>query len=275
MPNEERDPGLAHYDVVREGERLDRGSGRLEALRTWSILDRHLPSPPAVVLDVGGGPGRYATELARRGYEVRLVDPVPRHVDEASRRLEQLETTAPWSAEQGDARALTAADGTVDAVLLLGPLYHLVEAEDRRAALLEARRVLRPGGRVFVAAISRFASLMDGLRRGLIEDPIFQGILDRDLTDGRHRNPTDRPDYFTTAYFHHPDELRSEVEGAGFSVEELVGLEGPAWMAEGLDRWLDEDAMRERLLGWLRSVEAEPTLIGASAHLLAVGTLPA
>ncbi|MFG0318421.1 MAG: class I SAM-dependent methyltransferase, partial [Planctomycetota bacterium JB042] len=258
-----------HYADAEEARRLDAGAGRLEWMRTWAVLERHLPEPPATVLDVGGGPGRYSVELASRGHAVRLLDPVERHVEEAARRLAAIRTAPSATAEVGDARALPAADGSTDVVLLLGPLYHLQERNDRLAALAEARRVLRPGGVVAAAAISRFASLMDGLRKGLIDDPEFRSIVDGDLEHGRHVNPTGHPRYFTTAYFHRPDELREEVAAAGFAIADLVSLEGPAWMADDLDRWLVDDAMRERLLGWLARVESEPALLGAGAHLLA------
>src|SRR5204862_445674 len=105
--------------------------------------------------------------------------------------------------------------------LLLGPLYHLTEPSDRLAALREAHRVLRGGGIIFAAAISRFASALDGLVRGFLHDEQFVRIVERDLKDGQHRNPTEHPAYFTTAFFHHPDELRAEVEEAGFRLELL------------------------------------------------------
>jgi SAM-dependent methyltransferase len=78
-----QDDVVAHYAAGRERDRLTRGAGRLEALRTMELLRRWLPRAPAVVLDVGGGPGRYALELARAGYDVSLIDPVPLHVSQA------------------------------------------------------------------------------------------------------------------------------------------------------------------------------------------------
>jgi hypothetical protein len=156
---------------------------------------------------------------------------------------------------------------------LLGPLYHLTEPRERLAALAEARRVLEPGGLVFAAGISRFASLLAGVAEGMFDDPDYVAIVERDLVDGQHRNSTAR-DYFTTAYFHLPHELAGELEHAGFSVLELLGVEGPAWMARDLDaRWSDA-RQRERLLWTARAVEREPTLLGLSAHLLAVGRRP-
>jgi hypothetical protein len=97
-------------------------------------------------------------------------------------------------------------------------------------ALAEAKRVVRSGGMVAVTAISRFASLFDGLAGGYLGDPTFDAIVERDLREEQHRNPTDRVDWFTTAYFHHPDELPAEVEDAGLKFEALFGIEGPGWL---------------------------------------------
>ena len=156
----------AYYGRGEEQQRLF-GPFRLEFVRTQELLARHLPEPPAVVLDVGGGPGTYAAWLAERGYEVHLLDPIELHV----RQAREAPSSRLASAEIGDARALPQADASADAVLLLGPLYHLQEAADRRRALEEARRVLKPGGLLAAAAISRFASTIDGLRRELLLDP--------------------------------------------------------------------------------------------------------
>lgn len=256
---------LAHYASGYEAGRLDAPAGRLELLRTLELLGRHLPAPPARILDVGGGPGRYARLLIERGYDVRLIDPVPVHVQAARAAL------GPERAAVGDARHLDFADDSFDAVLLLGPLYHLTEREERIRALQEAARVTRHGGVICCAAISRFASLLDGLHRDLIADPAFEAILDRDLTDGQHRNPTSNPEYFTTTFFHRPAELQAELEAAGLTVRCVVGLEGPAWLAGPLEARLDDPGRLAQLLALLRRVEAEPALLGVSAHLFAVG----
>jgi SAM-dependent methyltransferase len=159
-------------------------------------------------------------------------------------------------------------------VLLLGPLYHLTQREDRWQALREARRVLRPGGLLFAAAISRFAPLFDGLARGFVDDPLFEPILERDLREGQHRNPTSNPQYFTTAFFHRPEELQAEIARAGFSAAELFTVEGPAWLAKDFEpRWRDP-VRRQRLLQLIRAVEREPLLLGTTSHLLAVARKP-
>lgn len=258
----------AYYDRGDERDRLLGDGGTLELVRTRELLERSLPSPPASLLDVGGGPGTYATWLARDGYRVRLVDPVPLHVEQATAAA-AAQPDHPFAAVRGDARRLDEADATYDAVLLLGPLYHLTERAERLLALREARRVLRPGGAVLAVGISRFASLLDGLRRRLLGNPVADGIVAQDLRDGQHRNPSleRHPGWFTTAFFHHPDELAAEVTEAGFALEALLGIEGPGGY---VGDWGDP-RQREAILEAARAVEREPSLLGVSAHLLAVG----
>ena len=261
----------AHYGTGVERDRLTTW-GRLEAERTRELLGRFLPEPPAVVLDVGGAEGAYALPLAAAGYTVHLVDPVARHVDAA--RAGSAAQSAPLaSASMGDARALPHADASADAVLLLGPLYHLVEAADRATALAEARRVLRPGGVLLAAAISRFASALDGIRTGHLADPGFATIVDGDLANGVHRNPdpVGRPEWFTLAWFHRPDGLWDEVAAAGFSQVQVLAVEGVG-AAGDAGPLLDDPGTRDVLLGTIRRLEAEPSLLGASPHLMAVAT---
>jgi ubiquinone/menaquinone biosynthesis C-methylase UbiE len=261
---------LAHYGGGAELPRLAQGVGQLEFARTCEVIQRYFPPPPGVVLDVGGGPGAYACWLACRGYEVHLVDAVPLHVEQAREASRRQPDHPLAGAAVGDARSLERPDGSADAVLLLGPLYHLTERDGRLAAWREARRVLKPDGVVLAAAVARFASTLDGLRLGLFDDPAFARIADQDLADGQHRNPTGDPRYFTTAYFHRPEELRAEADQAGLRHEATLGVEEPGWLLQDFDRWWEDEARRRRLLAVARALEAEPALLGVSAHLLAV-----
>jgi SAM-dependent methyltransferase len=250
----------SYYEAGLERDRLGQGYSRIELVRTQELLSRHLPPPPAKVLDVGGGPGAYAAWLADGGYEVKLVDATPLHVQQA------LELAAGrFDAAEGDARRLDEPDGSYDVVLLLGPLYHLFEREDRLAALGEARRVLRPGGLLAAAAISRFASLLDGLLRDLL-DVDGWALVQRDLADGKHL-PEGNHALFTNAYFHRPEELQAEVEAAGFHVEGFFGVEGPGWVRT---ESLDDERIFEDVVRVARVLEQEPAIIGASAHFLVV-----
>jgi ubiquinone/menaquinone biosynthesis C-methylase UbiE len=260
---------LSYYRQATEPARLHSGPSRLEFARTKEVIGRWLGGSPTVVLDVGGGPGAYAAWLAELGHEVHLVDPVPELVAHAQ-SLHGANGRAIASCMVGDARSLDRSDQSTDVVLLLGPLYHLVHADDRRRALQEAFRVLVPGGLLFAAAISRFASVLDGVAQDLFADPAFDPIVQRDLAEGIHENRTGKPEYFTTAKLHRPEELASEVKAAGFSVLSLVGLEGPGWLLADFDeRWRDP-RRREDLLRTARALEAEPSIQALSAHLLAV-----
>jgi ubiquinone/menaquinone biosynthesis C-methylase UbiE len=256
----------AFYALGFERERLTSGQGALELARTQALLTRFLPPSPSVVADIGGGPGRYALWLAEHGYQVHLVDPVPLHIEQAREAGGSMLA----SANVGDARELHLANESVDAVLVLGPLYHLPERVDRLQALAEARRVCRPGGVIIAAAISRFASTLDGLRAGYLDDPAFAAVAESDVRDGRHHNPTGDPAYFTTAYFHRPEELAAECTDAGLLHEATLAIEGPAWLLSDLDARLSDPRRRTVLLDALARIEAEPALLGASAHLLVV-----
>jgi ADP-ribose pyrophosphatase YjhB (NUDIX family)/ubiquinone/menaquinone biosynthesis C-methylase UbiE len=261
---------VRHYESIREEDRISAGLGQLELLRVQDVLGRHLPSPPAEVLDVGGATGVHAAWLAERGFRVRIVDIAERHVALANRQLGAIGVTA----ELGDARSLPVDADSKDVVLLFGPLYHLIDRADRLTALREAYRVVRPGGVVAVAAISRFASLFDGLARGFLFDDAFVPIVERDLAEGQHRNPDDRPHWFTTAFLHHPDELRAEIGESGLELTELVGIEGLAgWLPRLADHW-DDPAGRDRILWSAQMVESDPATLGLSGHLLAVAVKP-
>jgi SAM-dependent methyltransferase len=262
-----------HYELGVEKDRLTTW-GRLEAVRTRELLRRFLPAAPADVLDVGGAEGAYALPLAREGYRVRLIDPVPRHV-EAARAASTAQPAAPLlGVDVGDARDLSnIADRSVDAVLMLGPLYHLIESGDRATALAEAKRVLRPGGVLLAAAISRFASALDGLRTRAIHDRTFEYIVTGDLDTGIHRNPdvASRPEWFTLAYFHHPEELDSELARAGFIDVRVLAVEGPVQVD---DSDLDDPDRRATVLRTIERIESEPSVLGASPHLMAIAVTP-
>jgi ubiquinone/menaquinone biosynthesis C-methylase UbiE len=265
---------LGYYGEGRESSRLRKDNGLIELARTRELLQRFVPPPPAVVLDIGGGAGVYAFWLAQQGYRVHLIDATPLHIEQAH-RYSQAENIPLAEIAVGDARHLTQPDAVADAVLLLGPLYHLTERSDRLAALREAFRTLKPGGVLLAAAISRYASFLDGLLRGYLEDPVFAGIVRQDLTDGQHRNPTNHPRYFTTSFFHTPQELEAEAAEAGFENPQVLAIEGPGWMFPELTARWHEPARRELYLELMRQAENAPALTGASSHLMVVGRKPA
>jgi SAM-dependent methyltransferase len=180
----------------------------------------------------------------------------------------------PASATLGHGGDLPHPDCSVDVVLLMGPLYHLTGKNDRMQCLREALRVLRPGGMLFAVGISRFASLLDGLHSGCLEDPAFRGIVARDLEEGQHRNPTGNPYYWTDAYLHHPFELEGEVLEAGFSDAVLTAIEGPGWAAKEPKKFTADNGLGNSLFEFLRRIEHDRSIIGASPHIAVVARKP-
>lgn len=247
---------VEYYERGGEDTRL---VDSVELLRTKVLLRRYLPEG-ARVLDVGGGSGVYATWLAEQGHPVRLVDPVPRHV--ATARAKGID------AHEGDARTLAEPDQSHDAVLLLGPLYHLLDRADRVRALREARRV--SGNLVIAAVISRWAPMYEGMFKGALDSPGFTPMLREDLETGTRRATQDIPYGFTTCYFHRPEEIRAEIADAGLTLVDLLPVEGMAHWLPGLaDRLADPDKTAV-LLELLARTEHEPSILGATSHLLAV-----
>ncbi len=260
-----------YYEQFDESGRLEQADSQIEKLRTQELLIRYLPPSPAVILDIGGGAGVYSFWLAERGYQVHLVDGVPRHITQAEETAQQLGGNPLASIKLGDARHLEHPDNFAEGVLLFGPLYHLTERSDRILALREAHRVLRSGGVILAAGINRFASMILALQEGLIDDPEFAPIYEQDMRYGQHRNPTNDLNYFTTAFFHYPQELIDEIKAAGFRFEVLLAIEGPARMMKLFAEQWHESEIQERLLRITRLVEAEPSLWGVSPHIMAIG----
>jgi ubiquinone/menaquinone biosynthesis C-methylase UbiE len=262
---------LDYYtNSYNEADRLEGGLGLLERIRIRELILRYLPAHPATICDVGGGPGAHSFWLAGLGYEVHLVDAVPRHVEQATAASRARGAPPLASIRVGDARRLEYPDEFADAVLLHGPLYHLTEREDRLAAIAEAGRVLRPGGVLFVCAVTRYASTIVGLLRGWVWDADYLAMMVQELTSGQHRKP-ETWNAFTTAFFHHPDELEAELEDAGMVHEVTLGVQGPGWIVPEFEESLRDDERREVLLRVARMMENEPV---HSPHILAVARRP-
>jgi len=258
-----------YYDQQAEAEweRLERH--RTEFAVTMRALTEHLPPSPARVLDCGGGPGRYAVELARQGYQVTLFDLSHECLALAEKKVAEA-GLALAGYEQGTATDLSRfSDEAFDAVLLLGPLYHLLGEEERRQTLVEVRRVLKPGGLLFAAFISRYAVP----RYAAVYDPTWpleqKERLEVLLATGR-LPPRGEDELEFLAHFDHPSEVGPLVQREGFEVQTILGVEGlvdrietevNALSGEAWDAWVDLNYR----------VASDPAIHGCTAHLLVIG----
>lgn len=272
MPRRDDDQDvLGHYALGAERERLDSPFGQVELARTKEIVNRHLPPPPAIVADIGGGPGHYALWLASEGYRVVHRDLVPLHVEQLTAEANARGVAV--STAVADARRLDLADASVDVVLSLGPLYHLTRRADRLLALLEARRIVRPGGVVFAAAISRWAPRLHGylVQRLDSEFEGFEAMLRVAEQTGR------MPPFFEgsfAGYSHRPAQFRSEIRSAGLALLDLVAVEGIAFALSDLEERMADPAGRAIVLSTARALERVPELLGLGPHLVATARRP-
>ena len=261
-----------YYEEFAEADRLTSGMGQLEFERTKRILQRFLPPPPAIAVDVGGGTGPYSFWLAELGYETHLTDCSQRLVELCKSQIRaNPQAPSPCSVEVGDARSLSRPDASCDAVLMFGPLYHLTERSERIRAIREARRVLKPGGYIFAATISRVASFISAVCEKLLNDATFLSIVEEDLETGQHRNPTENISFFTDAFFHRNVDIRAELEEGGFSPVTQVPIEGLGSVARDIDSIWSEPHSRNVLLSLLERTEEIEEIRGSSFHILTVG----
>jgi S-adenosylmethionine-dependent methyltransferase len=257
---------LYDSDPEREWQRMDRH--RTEFAVTLKALRAHLPAAPARILDCGGGPGRYAIALAQLGYGVTLFDLSPGLLDIAVRQAANAGVCLD-AVEQGTATDLSRfPDASFDAVLLMGPLYHLLEESQRVQALRETYRVVKPGGTVFAAFIARYAGHIDAAARYPERAPetpeLFSQILKTGLLPP---DPDGKPGF--VAYFAHPQEVAPLCNQAGLEVEAVLGVEGVVSGHERLINALDGEAWTF----WVDvnyDIAQDPSIHGGVEHLLVV-----
>ncbi len=262
---------LQFYAGGMEKDRLAQPNFLLEGLRTKQIISRYLTAQPLNILDIGGGTGVYSFWLKELGHTVSLVDLSPEHIawanDYSQKHNIQLD-----NCQVGDATNLDLKEEQFDIVLLLGPLYHLTERQDRIKAITEAKRMLKKGGILLAAVISRYASLFDGFRRDLIQDDEFEKLVVHDLETGIHLNPTNNPQYFTTASFHTPAEIRQEITDSGLQLNGLVAIESVGWMIDDIEQKIQDQRYHGKVQRLITAVESNEDLIALSPHIMAIAT---
>ena len=264
------------YNNGAEIGRLERGLGKVEFLRTKEILARYVDTGK-VIYDIGGGIGMYAAWLAKNGNEVHLIELAENAVEYAKANMMQ---DCQFVAETGDARHINRLDESADVVLLMGPLYHLRDRKDRMQTLRESLRVLKKGGLLVAAGISKFSSMTWALsvygekkNENLVEfldDPVFFNMIKGEMTTGDHIRPKEYSKFIAESYFTTAEEMKAEIAEAGFAVEKAIAVEGCIWFTPHREEKWEDETSRERLLDIVRMTESEPEMMGMSPHFLVV-----
>lgn len=258
--------------VQGEWRRLVKDSyHQLEFNTTLHFLEKYLPSK-GLILDAGGGPGRYTIELAKRGYDVVLLDLTPELLAKARRQISRAKVRDKvQQIVEGSIDNLGMfEDNSFDGVLCLGgPLGHLLDASQRETAVEELVRVAKHRTPIFVSVISRLTLFRTALvdfpeELGKIPD-VYTKVLETGRYEGGHG--------FTAAHFFLPEELRTLFQQKQIEVLEMVGLQG---LASGHRRKLNRVArhLPEPWRLWQKihlATCTHPSVVATSEHFMIVG----
>lgn len=265
-----------YYDGFGEREwfRLENPEdGAVEYAVTRHFLEKNL-TQKSRILDIGGGPGRYTIWLAQRNHQVVLVDLSPKLLEIAQEKIIEAGVNE-LVAEITEANVCNLSrwsDNDFDAVLCLGPYYHLPNSDERQMATKEIARVLRPGGLLFAALMPRMVFLRRTLaipdERQRLKQTDF---VDRVLEEGIFEN--DIPGRFTNGYGFIPEEVEDFFDGYGFYKIGLYAAEG---ITIGIQSSLQELAENDpetykAALDIIVRTADEPSILGMAAHLLYIG----
>lgn len=269
---EKIDEVFEFYNAGAEKGRLERGLGKVEVYRTKEILKKYITNTNNKIYDIGGGIGIYSSWLSEMNNEVHLLELAPSAVEYAIKIQKENNT---FIAEVCDARNINRADESADIILLMGPLYHLQNRDDRLQVLNEAKRVLKKDGLLFSVGISKFSSTTWALStygkdNNFLDDEIFNEMIKEELSSGIHIRPKEFPYFIAQAYFHTPLGLQKELEAMGFETIQKYAIEGVIWFTPCLnEKWEDKNS-RERLLNIIRYTENEEEIMGMSPHFMIV-----
>ncbi|HOK54304.1 MAG TPA: methyltransferase domain-containing protein [Armatimonadota bacterium] len=261
-----------YYDEHHENEWQRLEIHRVEYGITLRALEEYLPVLPASVVDVGGACGRYAIELARRGYLTTIVDLSSRCLDMARKQASMAGVELAGYIHT-DARELSGFnDESTDAVLIMGPLYHLLDHQDRLKAVQEAWRILKPGGLVFASFICKHSVV----QWAAVDNPEYirdySQELDNILKTGVHRRE-DGSTGFIDAWFAHPTEIPTLMAEAGFEQIDMLACEP---LVNEIESRINETEpeLHKVWINLLYQIAKDPTIHGAAGHLLYVGRKP-
>lgn len=254
------------YTKASEETRLSKGMGIFEFERVKTLIERHLFKDRLKIIDVGGGTGKYSEWLAKKGHQVHMVEPVAKHIQIAQDRSKRLKNK--FSVHQGASRKLEFPNNYADLVILHGPLYHLQNKHDRKITIQEAKRVLKRNGIILAFAINYTASTLVGLLNGLIHKRAFFEMCGMELKTGIHNPPEDFPWLLAEAYYHNPEQFKTEFIDQGLTYLNTYAIEGMAWLDKDFFANLADEKRKGTLLELIEITENDPYLLAFSPHMM-------
>lgn len=251
------------YDTqYDEWSRLDRH--RVEFEITKKYLDRYIKGKNLRIFDIGGGPGRYSFYLAEKGHHVTLLDLSQHNIDVAREKSKELRIELD-DYIKGNALALPEFSEKFDVILLMGPLYHLINEDDRKKALQNAASLLKEGGIIVASFISNYAPIQDCLSYLQFGEQSPDELLNY-LKNGENQDDKG----FTVAYFSGIEETQNLMRASGFRQLAFAGVENILGCKEREILALPEDEIQKWLeIGYALSQDS--SLLGTSQHFLYIG----
>lgn len=244
-----------HDELTRHSDSF----GVIQEARTKKLISRYLATNTSTILDVGGAGGVYAFFLADLGYQVTLLDIVPKHIEHV-RNLNAKRELRLTDIVLCDALTFET-DRQYDMILLHGPLYHLVRRADRVSLLSRMRRILSPNGLLLGFGINRYASYFYGVHSGQLFGKQYRNEIMNEVKSGeRLREPG--------WYFHKAKEIVREFEDSALDVIALKSVTTQIWMSPGIDLQLRTKSGLEQVLSTAEQMEDE---VEIGQDLLCVG----
>lgn len=254
------------YNKASEETRLDKGMGIFEFERIKSLIEKYIPFSSSKIIDIGGGTGKYSEWLAKKGHQVHLVEPVPKHIKLAENRANKLKNK--FSVQLGESRKLEFKNNFADLIILHGPLYHLQKKEDRDLTIKEAKRVLKNDGVILGFAINYTASTLVGLLNGLIHKKTFFEMCKDELTTGIHNPPSDFPWLLAEGYYHNPEQLKEEFINQELTYLNTYAVEGMAWLDKDYFANMLNETKKKTLIELTKVTENDSYLLPFSPHMM-------
>jgi 2-polyprenyl-3-methyl-5-hydroxy-6-metoxy-1,4-benzoquinol methylase len=257
---------LRYYEVNDEETRLERQ--QLELLMTIQILNKYLPSSGSI-LELGAGSGTYTVELASRGYEMTAFDFSEKLIEKNKTALMAANVDKPVEHVVADARDVTKvlAGKKYDAIIVMGPLYHLIKKHERETLMKDLQGMLTKNGVLFTAHMTRVGLITYMLMKfpGWVvqnyaeaEEMWAAGFAKEHPRNGQFRG-----------YWSWLDEIRSLHEDHGFMLEAIHAQDPCIGALDEHFNALSED-LKVSWASYLFGISAHPDVLGAARHVMGV-----